>query len=732
MAEQDFVARTDPDSGVASDQFRYLVQQSPDMVSIYDEHGSYAFASPAHFDVLGYRTNELVGHQPLDFIHPDEVEAVAIEFAEQLAGLRPPAPVEMRFRCRDGSYKVLEAVAVDLTDEPAVGGIFVTARDVTGRRRAEDIVKAQAAILERIARGTSLNDTLAALCEMVERWVPGSIAIVLVIDGSPPVMRVRAAPSVPAAVRAVIEGAYAPTGSGDELRGRFVVAPIKSEPPNPAADAVFREAGLRGWWGSPIFASNGEQVLGGSALLLPDLRDPEPVEEQLLAAVGSLAAIAIERDHAQAQLRHQASHDILTGLPNRDQLMAWLRSTAHASRSDGHAAVFFLDLDRFKVFNDSVGHDAGDRILIELGQRLRNALRPGDAVARFGGDEFVVACAGLESFAEVMNVAQRLLDVVARPFAVDDAELEVTASVGVALVDGRPPEELLRDADAAMYHAKERGRARIEVFDDRLRAKVVARLQTERELRRAIAQGELTLHYQPVISLETGQIAAFEALVRWQHPERGLLTPDQFLDVAEETGLIGSIGAFARREGCRQWVRWRQDHPEWGRFVLALNLAAGELRDTSLPAHVAELLAETGADPNLVSFETSERALAADPESALPVLRELRALGVLLALDDFGTASSPLLHLREMPFHAVKLDGTLVAGLGEARDDNVIVDAVVALAHRLGMFVVAEGVETSEQVVHLRRLGCVLAQGHVFVPALPAHEMEQWVTARLA
>ena len=240
------------------------------------------------------------------------------------------------------------------------------------------------------------------------------------------------------------------------------------------------------------------------------------------------------------------------------------------------------------------------------------------------------------------------------------------------------------------------------------------------------------MHYQPVISLDTGRLAALEALVRWQHPERGLLTPDEFLDVAEETGLIGSIGAFARREACRQWVRWQQSHPEWGRFVLALNLAAGELRDTSLPSHVAELLAETGADPSLLSFETSERALAADPDSALPVLRELRALGVLLALDDFGTASSPLLHLREMPFHAVKLDGTLVAGLGEAPDDNVIVGAVVALAHRLGMFVVAEGVETSEQAAHLRRMGCALAQGHAFAPALPAHDVEQWVTDHLA
>jgi diguanylate cyclase (GGDEF)-like protein/PAS domain S-box-containing protein len=729
MAEVDDSREDAPVSGAVSEHFRYLVQQSPDLVSIYDETGRYAFASPAHRTVLGYEPEELIGHFPLDFLHPDEVESVAIEFAEQLSGVRPPAPVEMRFRCRDGSYRELEAVAVDLTDEPAVGGVYVTARDVSARRRAEEVVKDQAAILERIARGAPLSDTLAALCEAVERWVRGSVAVVLVTEGSPPVLRIRSAPSLPEPVRAVTDGAKAPAlGSG--IRKGVFVAPIESEPPSPVADAAYRAAGLRGWWGAPVFASDGERVLGVVALLLPELRDPEPVEAQLLTTAGSLAAIAIERDQVQAQLRHQASHDILTGLPNRDQLVEWLGELPRAAGPGSHAAVFFLDLDRFKVFNDSVGHGAGDRILIELGHRLRSALRDGDAVARFGGDEFVVACAGLDSPEEIMTVARRLLDVVSRPFLVDDAEFVVSASVGVALVDGRPPEELLRDADAAMYQAKERGRARIEVFDDQIRAKVVARLQTERELRRAIEIGELTVHYQPVIALETHQLAGFEALVRWEHPERGLLSPDAFLDVAEEASLIARIGSFTRAEACRQWTQWRRDHPEWGDCILAVNLAAAELRDAALPAHVANLLSDAGVEPHLLVFETSERALADDTEAARAVLTELHALGVLLALDDFGTGSSPLLHLREFPIDAVKLDGALVAGLGVNREDDVIVDSVISLAHRLGLYVVAEGVEGLDQVARLRSSGCLLAQGHAFAPAMSASEVEQWVFSR--
>jgi EAL domain-containing protein (putative c-di-GMP-specific phosphodiesterase class I) len=288
----------------------------------------------------------------------------------------------------------------------------------------------------------------------------------------------------------------------------------------------------------------------------------------------------------------------------------------------------------------------------------------------------------------------------------------------------------LRDADAAMYHAKERGRARIEVFDDDLRARVVARLHIERELRRAVDAGEFTVHYQPVIALETQRLAGFEALVRWEHPTEGILTPSAFLDVAEETGIIARVGAQARAEACRQWVRWRAEHPEWGHFILGMNLAAAELRDSALPAHIAQLLAETGADPSYLVFEVSERVLADDTAAARAVLTELRALGVMLALDDFGTGSSPLLHLRHFPIDAVKLDGALVGGLGINRDDNVIVEAVIALAHRLGLFVVAEGVEHDDQIDRLRRMGCLLAQGHSFAPAMTADDAARWVAAR--
>ncbi|MFA5884740.1 MAG: EAL domain-containing protein [Acidimicrobiia bacterium] len=711
----------------AVERFRMLVQRSPDMVSIYDLEGRFAFVSSAHTRILGWAPEELVGRFPLDFVHPDDADAVAIEFAAQLGGERPPVPVELRFRGRDGRYRFVEAAVVDLTAEPSVGGILVASRDVSDRKSAEAVVLEQSRVLERVARGAPLAETLDDLCAMVERWVDGALAVALVRHGDG--LRVAAAPSLSPELWTVLDRVSGQPHIRTRLLEGPVVGSVASIPPRPEADVVLSAAGLHGWWAAPIYASDGENILGTLTALLPDEREPTPMEHQLLATVGSLAAIALERDAAQDRLAYQASHDALTDLPNREHLVARLRAIAEYP-SDRLAAVFFLDLDRFKVFNDSSGHEVGDRILVDVSRRLRSALRPGDAVARFGGDEFVVVCVGLATVDEVMAVARRMLDVVAQPIEIDGMEIVVTASIGVALADGQSPEALLRDADTAMYRAKERGRGRAELFDGALRARVVARLDVERDLRRALDAGELTLHYQPVMSLRTGRFSGFESLVRWNHPTRGLLVPDQFLEVAEDAGLIGRIGTLVRDMAFRQWVEWHTAHPEWGDFLVGVNLAAAELRDISLPAQIAALIEETGADASSLCVEVSERVLASDTEVARAVLGELRDLGLLVVLDDFGTGSSPLLHLRRFPIHAVKLDGALIRGIGVVRDDAVLASGVIELAHRLGLFVVAEGVEDEDQMERLRSYGCLLAQGHLFAPAMPVAEAEAWIAAR--
>lgn len=389
--------------------------------------------------------------------------------------------------------------------------------------------------------------------------------------------------------------------------------------------------------------------------------------------------------------------------------------------------MLFLDLDRFKVLNDSVGHDAGDQLLVEMGVRLRHTLRPGDLVARFGGDEFVMVCERIDDEQAAVDLAERVLDVVCQPFSVDGSEVVVTASIGISIVDDRPPEALLRDADAAMYSAKDHGRSRVELFDEHLRERAVARLDTERGLRHALEAGALVLHYQPVVSLVTDRLVGFEALLRWEHEERGLLYPADFLGVAEECGLIRPIGAWVRHEACRQAACWRDEHPEWDDFVMGFNLSAGELMDPHVGRHIARTIDETGVDPSLISIEITERLLFEDEGAARMLFNALRDLGVLLALDDFGTGYSPLVHLKEFPVHAIKIDRAFVSGLGVDPFDDAIVQSVIALADRLELFSIAEGVETEEQLAQLRSLGCLLAQGFHFARALPVADAEALV-----
>ncbi len=451
---------------------------------------------------------------------------------------------------------------------------------------------------------------------------------------------------------------------------------------------------------------------------------------------GTLVSAAIRdvtaRKTTEAALAHQAMHDALTGLPNRSLLKDRLSfALARAQRSGATVAVLFLDVDRFKVINDSRGHSVGDELLRGIAVRLLGTVRPDDTVARFGGDEFVIVTEGAGPGDGPLALGSRVAQALAEPTDLDGTEVAITVSIGIATagpVDDA--ESLLRDADAAMYRAKEAGRDRFVMFDDAMRAGATARMETESALRGAIERGELEVHYQPIVDLTSRLVVGVEALVRWEHPDRGTILPDEFIPVAEETGLIVPLGAFVVREACRRVAEWQTVRPELAPLSLAVNISARQLLTPELPIIIRDALDASGLDAALLCLEITESVLLDDAESAARALHVLKALGVRIGVDDFGTGYSSLTYLKRFPVNILKIDRSFVGGLGEGgpgRRDRAIVASIVDLAHAFGLTTVAEGVETPPQLAHLQAIGCDQAQGYYLSRPLSGTDAAVWI-----
>jgi diguanylate cyclase (GGDEF)-like protein len=449
--------------------------------------------------------------------------------------------------------------------------------------------------------------------------------------------------------------------------------------------------------------------------------------DQVLAIVRNYT----ERKMLERQLAHQAFHDALTGLPNRALFSDRLdHALTRAARRGVLVAVLFLDLDRFKVVNDSLGHDVGDQLLVAVAELLRNCVRSGDTVARLGGDEFTVLLEDLATPADASQVAERIMAAMQAPFQLAGHEVCVSASLGIALSSGKgsTPEDLLRDADAALYRSKNRGKARYEVFDATMHARALDRLQLENDLRRGIERGDLRVHYQPMVELGTGRVAGVEALARWQHPTRGSIPPGDFIALAEESSLILPLSRWVLFESCRQASEWHRRYPDRPPLTVSVNLSVRQFQHPALVDEVAEALRETGLPPGCLSLEITESMMMEAAEATNAILRDLKAIGVRLAIDDFGTGYSSLGYLKRFPVDTLKIDRTFVAGLGRDPEDSAIVHAVIRLAHTLGLAVTAEGVETAAQRDELRATGCELGQGYYFAKPLPADAVEALFT----
>jgi len=456
--------------------------------------------------------------------------------------------------------------------------------------------------------------------------------------------------------------------------------------------------------------------------------------EELSRHIAEQERISVQLQESKDHFRHAAFHDALTNLPNRALLAENLKFVIERARQheDYQFAVLFLDLDRFKNVNDSLGHSIGDQLLITMARRLESCIREVDMVARLGGDEFAILLDGIPNQAEATNMARRIQEKLQAPFNLSGHEVFTTTSIGIALSSTGydHPENMLRDADTAMYRAKAQGKACYEVFDKGMHTHAVYLLQMENDLRRAIDREELRVYYQPIVSLDNGQLAGFEALIRWQHPERGFINPADFIPLAEDTGLIVPLGLWILKRACQQLCKWQWQSPANRALFMSVNLSGKQVAEPELVGQIRDILEETHVDAKHLKLEITESAVMENAEMAARLLNRLKALGVQLSIDDFGTGYSSLSYLHRFPVNTLKIDRSFVGRIGEAAENIEIVRTVISLAENMGMEVVAEGVETLSQLTQLRKLKCQYGQGYLFSRPVDADSVTSWISKK--
>ncbi len=671
-------------------EFRSLADNVPDNIVRFDLDGRGMYFNKALEATLGRSADELIGKIPTESAQDGRYAALEAT-VRRVGATGESAEVEQIVPGPSGEsrHHLIRIVA-----EPGPDGrpasVLAVGRDVTQQKRVEEELRLAASVFHSSADGVLVTDAAGKILSVNPAFTEITGYARDEALGSNPRM-LRSDRHTPEFYRAMWQGL--------EAEGR---------------------------WQGEIWnrRKGGEAYLEWLTINRIDDSDGNPV--RYVAVFHDITELKTKDE----RIRHLAFHDALTGLPNRTLMQDRLQQAlARARREGGRLALTYIDLDRFKAVNDSFGHDVGDLLLQEVARRIQGRLRASDTVARLGGDEFVVLMGDLHDAEDCAVLAQELIGEIARPMSLRGHTFAIGASMGTAFFpeDGDDALEMMKRADVAMYAAKSAGRNTYRFFQAEMLERTSQRLTLEIELRRAVANGDLELHYQPRVDLTTGRTLGVEALVRWRHPDRGLIAPAEFISVAEESGIIHDVGDWVLQEACRQSAIWRAG----GRSLcVAINVSARQLEDGALAARIAELAARHGIDPAGFEIDITESAVMANPEDAAGLFARLRGLGVTVAVDDFGTGYSSLAYLRRLPLDTLKIDRSFISDVEHIEEDAQIVRTILALGDALKLKVVAEGVETQRQAELLLSLGCQAAQGYLFAPALPVPYLERWLDGR--
>ncbi len=713
----------------SEERFRLIAENVGDLVALVDTEGRRIYNSPSYLSV--FEDGEIQpGTDSFREVHPEDRDRIQEVFRETIRtgiGLR----TEFRFLLADGAIRHIESDSRVIRDAAGtVSKVVLVSRDITERKRSEQRERMEHAVTRVLAESESLAEAfpkiIQIICETLNwdcggRWsIDERFKAIACVE----TWNIDSAP-IADFIASVRNLSMQPTHEG---LVREVWA--SGEPkwiPDVESDASFQrgpltaKAGLHGAFAFPILAGN--VTLGVLEFFSREIRNPDPSLLQMVRVIGSQIGQFMARKQAEENLLYVATHDTLTGLLNRYMFnQRFAHALNNALRYHKSMALLFLDLDRFKFINDTLGHPFGDRLLVEVGNRLRLCLRESDSIARFGGDEFVALIEDFTAPSDVVSVAQKILHAVRWPFLLEGEICHVTASIGISLypADGMDLATLLKNADIAIYRAKEQGKNNYVFYSEEMNHHLSERIAIESKLHGALERNEFVLHYEPKVEVSTGRITGMEALIRWQHPELGLIPPLDFITIAESSGLIVPIGAWVLRTACAhsQTLQDRMSGPQ----TVAVNLSPRQFEDKHLLRDIERALKESSLKPGCLELEITESMVMKDTASSKKILNAIKAMGIRLSIDDFGTGYSSLVSIKRFPFDCIKIDRSFIKDIPQDADDVAITQAIIAMAHSLRLKVIAEGVETREQLDFLIEHGCHEFQGYYKCKPQPAED----------